>query len=237
MKKAFLILILIFLFKFSYCQDTLYLDNNLKVTGKATATYLKVIKPVDKGFQVQEYTIDYRLLNLTTFQDKALKTFNGPTTYYYDNGKKNFEGTYINNKRDGIWNFYFYSGSISATVKFNDDQSIKEKYFTPTGQSLKDSIPTEHDPNYVGGIEAVYKYVSANFIYPKELSKENIHGKIVVGFTISREGHVNDVHISKSLNEYLDKEAIRVISQMPDWSPGVQFNRPVDVKYIIPLTF
>jgi len=236
MKKIILLSALLLLFRLSYGQDTLYLDNSFKNASKANATYFEIIKPIIDGFEDKLYTAQKVLLSDVSYKDKDLKVRNGLATNYYENGNKDSEGSYINNKRVGTWKFYFDSGKISAIAEFKNDKSVKESYYDILGKPVKDSTIAFHEPTFNGGIQAVYKYVGANFKYPKDLPT-NIHGKLSVGFTITREGHIADVHISTSLNEKLDQEAIRVVSEMPYWIPGVLFNRPVDVRYLIPLSF
>ncbi len=236
MKKPSLLLLLILLFKISYSQDTLYLDKSFKITQKATADYFEIVSPANNAFEVDFYSVNHELLSKETYLDKTLKTLDGPAVFYYQNGKKDSEGNYVNKNREGVWNFYFMSGQLSARVNFKNDNIIDGKYFEMDGQPL-DSLKNDHPPQYNGGNKAMVKYIQDNLTYPEKLAKSNIHGRVVVGFTISREGQVKDVHINTSLNEDIDKEAIRVISNMPNWEPGVQFNRPVNVQYAIPLGF
>ena len=162
-----------------------------------------------------------------------MKILNGPSNYYYDNGNKDSEGIYLNNKREGNWKFYFYGGQLSCIAEFNNDDATKESYFDANGNPLKDTIPQEHEPTFNGGVQALYKYISQNFRIPNDL--RSIHGKITVVFVVDRDGRVTDVRIDKSLNEKLDQEAVRVVSSLPDWNPGIQFNRPVRVQYLVPI--
>ena len=64
-----------------------------------------------------------------------------------------------------------------------------------------------------------------------------IQGRVVCRFTVTRDGHVKDVIVTKSVDPLLDKEAVRVISLMPKWIPGKHKGARVDAKYTLPVTF
>jgi len=81
------------------------------------------------------------------------------------------------------------------------------------------------------------KWISANVKYP-EIAKENgITGKVFVQFVIDKNGKVTDVQIIRGVDPYLDKEAIRVVSSMPAWTPGKQRGKTVKVSFQLPITF
>jgi len=236
MKIIFTLQLVLFLFEMSYAQDTLYLNIDHKKTGKTDAFYTQIITPVQNGFKEEEYNNQHLLIEKAMYQDAALKILSGQVVYYSDNGKVDHEGNYLNNKKDGKWKYYFESGNISAEVIYNNGNIIKENYFMPNGQPQNDEKMTSHPPSFKGGNDAMIKYLTTNVKRPENLQQE-VHGKVVINFTISKEGHVINAYVSASLNKDLDKEALRVVAAMPDWDPGIQFNRPVSVSYLIPISF
>ena len=80
-------------------------------------------------------------------------------------------------------------------------------------------------------------WIGSNLKYPAEAVKAKITGKVYVNFIVSSTGKVRNVVISKSVSPLLNAEAIRVISSMPDWKPGMQAGKPVDVQIKVPLEF
>lgn len=60
---------------------------------------------------------------------------------------------------------------------------------------------------------------------------------MIVGVVVDKNGSVTNLTILKSIDPYLDKEAIRVISSMPKWTPGVQNGKKVRVKFTVPVSF
>lgn len=81
------------------------------------------------------------------------------------------------------------------------------------------------------------KFISENVKYPKEAEEKGLQGRVVVRYVIEKDGSISEVEIAKSVNEYLDAEAIRVVNAMPKWIPGKQKGEPVRVKFTIPITF
>ncbi|OFX57892.1 MAG: energy transducer TonB [Bacteroidetes bacterium GWA2_30_7] len=95
----------------------------------------------------------------------------------------------------------------------------------------------EDKPEFPGGEAALLKWIAQNTKYP-EMAKENgIQGRIFVGFVIDKTGKVTEVKILRGVDPYLDKEALRVVNNMPSWSPGKQRGKPVKVSYQVPIKF
>lgn len=95
----------------------------------------------------------------------------------------------------------------------------------------------ENMPKYPGGQTALLKYIGTNIKYPAEAQKNNQQGKVIVQYTIDKTGAVKDICIMRGLSPELNKEAIHVVSSMPNWIPGTQNGEPVSVRYTLPITF
>ena len=103
-----------------------------------------------------------------------------------------------------------------------------------------DDVPytvVEDQPEFPGGAAALYEYLSKNIKYPAICRENNIQGRVVVVFIVNRDGSIVEPEVVKSVNPMLDKEALRVISNMPKWKPGLQFGKPVRVKFTVPVNF
>ena len=92
-------------------------------------------------------------------------------------------------------------------------------------------------PSYPGGKPAIAAYIAKTVKYPGPCVDKKIEGRVVCRFTITRDGNVKDVVVTKSVDPLLDKEAVRVISLMPKWIPGKHNGARVDAKYTLPVTF
>ena len=96
----------------------------------------------------------------------------------------------------------------------------------------------EQKPTFQGGDANTFtKWVFSKIVYP-EIAKENgVQGRVTLQFTIETDGSVKNVKVLRGVDSSLDKEAVRVVSSSPKWSPGMQRNKPVRVKYTFPVVF
>lgn len=95
----------------------------------------------------------------------------------------------------------------------------------------------EVNPAFVGGEKEMYKYLSEHIKYPRLARDMGVEAKVYVQFIVNTDGSISDVTVLKGPGFGLNKEAERVISQMPKWNPGYQGGRKVRVIYIIPINF
>jgi len=95
----------------------------------------------------------------------------------------------------------------------------------------------EQEPEFPGGMTALYKYLGQNTKYPSSARARNISGKVFVQFVVARDGKIKNVTVLKGVDETLDTEASRVIAGMPNWIPGKQNGKAVAVYFILPVTF
>lgn len=92
-------------------------------------------------------------------------------------------------------------------------------------------------PEYPGGFDAMFAYISNNIKYPEAAKKDGIQGRIIVNFIIEKDGKISSVKIIKGINDDCDKEAIRVVESMPNWTPGKQKGQNVRVSFNLPIKF
>ena len=81
------------------------------------------------------------------------------------------------------------------------------------------------------------KYLGSNIKYPTISQETGSQGKVIVQFVVDRDGTISNPEVVRGVDPYLDKEAIRVISSMPKWTPGVQNGKKVRVKFTVPVSF
>lgn len=95
----------------------------------------------------------------------------------------------------------------------------------------------EEMPSFPGGDAALMSYISKNIKYPSIATENGIQGRVICTFVINRDGKVTNAEVIRSVDPSLDKEALRVINNMPAWKPGKQRGKPVRVKYTLPIVF
>ena len=95
----------------------------------------------------------------------------------------------------------------------------------------------EERPQFPGGDAELMKYLQKNIKYPTICQEQGIQGRVIVQFVVNTDGSIVDPQVIKPVNPHLDKEALRVISTMPKWSPGKQRGKAVRVRFTVPVTF
>lgn len=95
----------------------------------------------------------------------------------------------------------------------------------------------EQMPMYPGGDGALMDYLRDNIHYPTVAAENGVQGRVVVGFVVERDGSITDVKILRGVDPSLDREAMRVVKNMPKWTPGKQNGSAVRVKYQVPVSF
>ncbi len=95
----------------------------------------------------------------------------------------------------------------------------------------------EEMPVFPGGQEALRKFISASLKYPKEAIEKGKQGKVYVTFVVGKDGQIMRSKIARGVDPAMDKEAIRVINNLPKWKPGKQGGKAVNVSYTVPINF
>ena len=95
----------------------------------------------------------------------------------------------------------------------------------------------EEMPEFPGGMAECLKFLGKNIKYPTISQENGVQGKVIVQFVVNKDGSIVDPVVVRSVDPYLDKEALRVIKTMPKWKPGKQRGKAVRVKYTVPVTF
>lgn len=131
-------------------------------------------------------------------------------------------------------------------VSFNieSDENTQNIQITPVVVEEEEEVDekeiftvVENDPEFPGGMEALYKYLAQNIKYP-QLAKENgITGKVYVTFVVERDGSIANPKVLRDIGGGCGAEAIRVVKSMPKWTPGKQRGKAVRVQFNLPVVF
>ena len=106
----------------------------------------------------------------------------------------------------------------------------------------KEPVPFQkltHKPGFNGGDANEFtKWVAENMVYPEKCRQSKVQGRVMLKFTIAETGKVSDITVLKGVNEELDKEAVRVVSESPLWTPGKdEKGEIVPVTFVFPVVF
>lgn len=92
-------------------------------------------------------------------------------------------------------------------------------------------------PEFPGGQSLLLKYLATRIKYPVIAQENGIQGRVSCSFVVDTDGSLKDIEVIRGIDPSLDKEAVRVIREMPKWNPGIQNDMAVAVKYTVPVTF
>ena len=129
------------------------------------------------------------------------------------------------------------AGALSLTACGNDitDNLGQEQTTVKADTADKMFGLVEEQPSFHGGTPALMKYIKENLRYPN--SENCVTGRVIVQFTIGKDGTVKDPKVVRGIDPELDEEALRLVRNMPKWKPGKQMGESVEVRYTLPVSF
>lgn len=117
--------------------------------------------------------------------------------------------------------------AIAPVIVEEEEEVKEEEIFTVV----------ENEPEFPGGMEALYKYLAQNIKYPQLARENGITGKVYVTFVVEKDGTIANPKILRDIGGGCGAEAIRVVKAMPKWSPGKQRGKAVRVQFNLPVNF
>lgn len=183
----------------------------------------KMSRAVTDFYNWQKYDADKQLVEECTCK---YDTSDCEKTIYINTLKRSLqEGVELPQTRKGTMKEVCDFTIADLTV---DDLDSEEPLF----------VIVEDMPEFPGGQQGLFNYLSANVKYPIEAQKNGIQGRVICQFIVNKDGSIVDVTVLHSGGDpSLDKEALRVIKGMPNWKPGKLRGKFVRVKYTLPVNF
>ena len=128
------------------------------------------------------------------------------------------------------------SSEVTATT---ENVEITPVQIEQEEEEVEDEIfqVVEQDPEFPGGVEALYKFVQQNIKYPQLAKENNITGRVFVQFVVEKDGSVSNVRAARDIGGGCGAEAVRVVKSMPKWTPGKQRGKAVRAAYTLPVNF
>ena len=131
-----------------------------------------------------------------------------------------------------------------STIQASDDtQTAVEIKYTPVEVEEEEVEEqqifqvVEEMPEFPGGMGECMKWLGKNIKYPTISQENGVQGRVIIQFVVNKDGSIVDAQVARGVDPYLDKEALRVVGQMPKWKPGKQRGKEVRVKYTLPVVF
>jgi protein TonB len=220
-------------------QDTVFCDaNTMPIKSKSSAVFYKVIdrdKSDTDKVTVRKFSMNGQILFEENFSPYSKGVYNGEYKSWFVNGQLRTQLTYLNSNFDKDLITFWNNGKLKRKDKYDNGKFISGECYDSTGAKV---------PHYEYAVmpkfpEAnLYAYLAKHIKYPEKERSKGISGTAYMTFVVDRDGSVTDVKVLKGTNnEDLDNEAIRVISSMPKWSPGILDGQPVRKAFYIPIKF
>jgi TonB family protein len=224
-------------------NDTLYFNLLDQLCTKEESEYYRLVYNREKGYLVKEWSSKNDMLKMVAecsqFDPLIIE---GKATYYSDNGEKNSEGKVVNKKRVGKWIFWGPEIKDSLVISIFADGTYKNIY-VPEGHLDNNEYDVAYKyeimPVFPGGEMEMMKFIMNHVRYPDAEMNRGISGTCYVTFVVEKDGSITDVRVLRGVKGGLgcDIEAMRVIRQMPKWTPGTQLGKPVRVQFNLPIKF
>ncbi len=135
----------------------------------------------------------------------------------------------------GQTNFNEGTDDRNVVREHKNEVIVEEKKPEPVKEEVFRAV--EQMPRFPGGEQALMKYLSTHINYPTMAMENNVQGRVVVQFVVTKTGKIGEVKVVRSVDRDLDKEAVRVCKTLPDFIPGKMNGQAVNVWYTLPVSF
>ena len=95
----------------------------------------------------------------------------------------------------------------------------------------------EQKPEFPGGRSSMIKFINSTREYPVEAYESGIEGRVTCAFIVNPNGKVSHINVLRGVESSLNQEAIRIISKMPDWTPGKIDDQAVPTRVVCCIPF
>ena len=209
-----------------------------RYTGILETYELLADQPEVKGGFYKKY-IRKKLVESGSYEENK-KT--GVWSVYDQKNKLVAEGVYRDDQKVGIWDYYSATGVKVQMYDHDRDSMVffdveEERRFTYAPPTFPDTS-AERMPLFIGGNYYMLALIENNLVYPPEGWKKEREAKVVVSFSVDREGQTMEVESLSHAGDGFDEEAVRLIQLLGNnWIPGFAKGKSVKVMFTLPVTF
>jgi TonB family protein len=158
------------------------------------------------------------------YYDRLLTIEHGSFKYFYFNGRPESQGEFKMGTKVGTWKRWNFDTTERPDRFYSDEKFDK-------------GARTTNAAKFPGGIDSLQTYVNNQLMYPADARNRGIEGTVYVSFTVDKSGVVRYPEVTTSVHYLLDEEAIRFVTEMPEWTPASKNGNYVDTNFIMPITF
>ena len=163
----------------------------------------------------------------------------GEMIKYYEDGKVSDRENFKNGFRDSTCTYYHKNGVISSIEIYKEDSLISYTFFTEDGLRDTLSTSTEINAEFPGGAKNMMRYLADSIQYPQTAIELGIEGKCYLQFQVDETGKISDIQVMRGGPDCpeCDAESMRVVKEMPNWTPGKMHNRYCTSIFNLPISF
>ena len=232
----------VFSFSNALGNDTLYfrLSNPWNTVKDSNGSYLRKCVAENEYYHVWDYNRSNVLVTESYYADTTFKKKLLCHKYFNErDGVLEQTRCYKEGRLNGYFVDYDKKGDTTAYQVYENGEVIKSWSLHPEEHdtALDAMIKQEVKAQFPGGTAGWINYLSSNLQYPSQLIDSGIKGQVVLRFTITPKGKIEDVIVVKSLHPLFDKEAVRVVSESPRWKPAEQLGKKVKTTITQPINF
>ncbi|MCL1867886.1 MAG: energy transducer TonB, partial [Paludibacter sp.] len=130
-----------------------------------------------------------------------------------------------------------FDNILKQTIEEQMVKASQEAIKTEELETDKIYLVVDVMPQFPGGRQAMLKFLTNTMNYPADAQRRKVQGQVVCSFVVDTDGSIINIEVVQKIDPVLDREAVRILKQMPKWSPGERLGKPVKVRFSIPFNF
>jgi len=213
-----------------------YLDSNYNKVDQAMSSHYSVIKKGKSSFLVSYYQKNGTLVEEQKCRTIKPNVKHGQNVIYFENKKVKAKGTYVNDKKEGIFKTYNQDG-VQIKEEYFENGLPNELETDNSGEETLIYCVCEEPPSFPGGEDAKKKFFKDNLVYPERAKKKGNEGVVYIEFVVERDGSISKPMIKRDIGYDCGEEALRLVKLMPKWEPAIQRGKAVRFQFALPIKF
>jgi|KNS7NT10metaT_FD_contig_101_140509_length_3482_multi_6_in_0_out_0_2 antitoxin component YwqK of YwqJK toxin-antitoxin module len=213
-------------------KDSLYKVSRYRKNGNLFAYWFtQSLNPKDQIGQSVLLNSKGNISSVSFYNSSGEK--HGKSESWFDNGNKNYEGRYINGKREGLWRFYHQNGKIAQQGFFKNDSVVKASYFDDKGIKMLKPLPCSKKIDTKGILKKIYRRIS-NMPF-KVVDK--IKGNITLRIKVTTDGKIKYIDNEGYIPLEVKDLFISKLEELEGFEPKILNNRKIPTILSIPIKF
>ena len=124
---------------------------------------------------------------------------------------------------------------VKKEIEFKPQVTEEREVTKAEDRNIYDNV--DQIPSFPSGQRAMISWINRNLRYPAAAAENGVQGTVVCSFVVERDGSITNVQVKQGIDPSLNKEAVRVLNQMPRWTPGRNNGSTVRVRCTVPVNF